>query len=148
MAFLRFLDLRRLIVLPLKKVHTKSNGECGGSLGAYGCLIFAWFLVILRVGFVSLSHEPFFFVLNCSSMRVSARSFFLSSRGLISSFSFIRGQVSWRPDDDCGVYSARPSSSSPSVVGASVIAVRPIGVVLIGCFFACGVDFSLGSDCL
>ena len=41
----------------------------------------------------------------------------------------------------------RSSSSSPSVVGVGVLTGRPIGVLLIGCFFASGVAFFFGAVC-
>ena len=72
---------------------------------------------------------------------------FLSSRGLILSFPFDRRHVSWRFDEDNGVYPTRSSSSS-SVVGVGVIIGLPIGVLSIGGFFACGVAFFFGSVCL
>ena len=41
----------------------------------------------------------------------------------------------------------RSSSSSPSVGGVGVITGRPIGVLLIGGFFAFGATFFFGSVC-
>ena len=68
----------------------------------------------------------------------------MSPRGHILSFSFDWGHVSRCFAEDGGVYSARSSSSSPSVVGVGDSGFS-IGVFPTGGFFACGVAFFVGS---